>query len=216
MDQATMDVVKEVVGDMARAGKLFSAFDVTRTVRNEKGLQVFHSEVRRAVHNMNRNMELPMDYTSSDFVLSNGKTAIIYHPQSADVSQYDENTIGAKVSPFSPAQSTAAVQPQTLAPTPTKTTNRDSRGRFCISNKLTKQVGLLAADSVFAYADGSKVVVVKYGNAGVFPAGTEFHELIVDKDINIRLSPGILKEAGLDSGSLKTKIVNDKIEVSVK
>ena len=215
MDQATMDVVKEVVGDMARSGKLFSAFDVTRTVRNEKGLQVFHSEVRRVVHDMSGNMDLPIDYIRSDFVLSNGKTAIVYHPQNADVSQYDENAIGAQSSPFSPSQPTVA--PSTAAPTPTKTTNRDRRGRFCISNKLTKQLGIYSPnDVVSVYACKSKVVVMEYGNAGIFPSSAVFHNLTVDKDRNIRLSPGILSEAGLNSGSLKAEIINGKIEVSAK
>jgi hypothetical protein len=57
---------------------------------------------------------------------------------------------------------------------------------------------------------------MKSGNCGMFPIGVKFHGLIVDKDVNIRLSPGILKEAGLDNGTLKAEVIGGRIEVFAK
>jgi hypothetical protein len=217
MDQQTMDVVKDVVKDLSQNGKTFSAFDVTKVLRNEKGLQVFHSEVRKVVHDMSTGMELPVDYIRSNVVLSNGKDAIVYHPQSADISQYDEKAIGAQSSPFAQSQPQATapnpVPPMPMVTTKAKQNGRDARGRFCISNKLTKQVGLISFGHVTVYADNSRVVVMKRGNCGMFPVGVKFHSLIVDKDVNIRLSPGILKEAGLVNCNLEAEVVSGRIEV---
>ena len=206
MDQQTMDVVKDVVKDLSLNGKMFSAFDVTKVLRNEKGLQVFHSEVRRVVYDMSVSSELPIDYIRSDVVLSNGKNAIVYHPHSADVSQYDEKAIGAQGSPFAPSQPPAA-QPQVQAPIQSQaSSNRDARGRFCISNKLTKMFGYNAGDRVFVTMDPneSKILIIK----GMVhqPAGSTIKSYQVDRDGNIRLSRKVLTKAGLDGKQLKANI----------
>lgn len=124
MDQNTIDAVKEVVAEITAKNEIFSAFDVTRRLRNIKGLSVFHSEVRRLVHEMYGDMELPMDYTRSDFVLPNGRNTIIYHSSSVDSTSYDPNKIGGDndSSPFvaqaAPIQTTQTTQTtQTATPT---------------------------------------------------------------------------------------------------
>ena len=205
MDQQTMDVVKEVVKDLTFNGKMFSAFDVTKVLRNEKGLQVFHSEVRKVVHDMSTSMELPVDYIRSNTILSNGKDVIVYHPHSADVSQYDEKAIGAQGSPFVQSQQ-PVVQPQVQAPIQPKSNNRDARGRFCISNKLTKQVGYNAGDRVFVTMDPNENKISITKGMVHQPAGSAIKSYQVDRDGNIRLSKKVLSTAGLDGKQLNTNI----------
>ena len=210
MDQDTMNVVKEVVEDLTAKGELFSCFDVTRQLRDEKSLTVYHSEVRKQVHAMYANLGMPVDYERDDVTLPNGQTTCVFHPRSKLLTEYDPSKFGKDADPFG-TKPTTTQQPssQTAAPNQTQT---DKRGRFCISNKFTKQQNVARGDRVFVSIDPSNSKIVIGHNAYQAP-GTIIKSYQVDKDGNIRLAKRVLTRAGLVGKALQVSIDGSTIVV---
>ena len=207
MDQVTVDAVKEVVDGLTSQGELFSSYDVTLKLRNEKSMTVYHSEVRKAVHAMFANLDMPVDYERDDFNLPSGKTTIVFHPRTKSTTDYDPMQFGSNAAdPF--GQKPTATQTQTAAPNRPKG-QLDGRGRFCISNKLTRQLGYTHGCPVFVDVDCQRILV---GDT-VRLSATFVRRYKVDRDGNIRLSQKMLKKAGLSGKALTAKVDGSTIVV---
>jgi len=210
MDQVTVDAVKEVVDGLTSQGELFSSYDVTLKLRNEKSMTVYHSEVRKAVHTMFANLDMPVDYERDDFNLPSGKTTIVFHPRTKSTTDYDPTQFeGDAADPFGQKPT----QTQTAAPNRQKS-QTDSRGRFCISNKLTRQaaVGMISGTNVWVNADpNNRQIIVSHAPKQI--AGSLMQSYKVDKDDNLRLSQKMLKKAGLLGKALTVKVDGSTIVV---
>ena len=217
MDQVTVDAVKEVVDGLTSQGELFSSYDVTRKLRDEKSLTVYHSEVRKAVHAMFANLEMPVDYERDDFSLPSGHTTLVFHPRTKSTTDYDPTQFGGDVADPFRTTTPLTVQTQTQPSTPQVTpvsSQTDKRGRFCIPNKLTRKaaVGMIAGTNVWVNADpNSRQIIVSHAPKQI--TGSLMQSYKVDKDDNLRLSQKMLKKAGLSGKHLTVKVDGSTIVV---
>lgn len=90
-------IVNEVVIDLLVNGIGFTAYDITKTVRNKVGcdVNVRHNEVRPLVHSFLDEEQLEQwEYVKEDKTFPNGKTAVFYRPaneeQETDTTSVDE------------------------------------------------------------------------------------------------------------------------------
>jgi len=220
MDNDAVVAVAEVVKDLTQKSELFSCFDVTRKLRDEQSLTVFHSEVRKAVHTLYADMEMPVDYERDDFALSNGRTTCVFHPRSKATSEYDPEQFGGNNSPFGTKTKTS--QP-TMVPKANlmqrlgraSRTQTDKRGRFCVSNKLTRQIGMTAGTLVTVIPEPlfKRVIITISGRCAIFQAGAAFKPMRIDRDDNLRLSRRTLRNADLDGKHLTVSIKGSTIVV---
>lgn len=91
-------------------------------------------------------------------------------------------------------------------PTSTDYLSVDTQGRLCIPNRLVRKLGLAAGDTMYAGILGegnNRVVILSSESVGAEDERT----YIVDRDCNVRLSHGMLEDAGL--GKLKNLAVDD-------
>ena len=218
MDQDTMDAVNGVVEDLTNKGELFSCFDVTRQLRDEKSLKVFHSEVRKQVHALYGNLAMPGHYERDDVTLPNGRTTCVFHPRAKSLTEYDADKFGGDPDPFGATTTLTqtiqglgrASQAQTATPNQT-----DRRGRLCISNKMTRQLGMIAGDKVTVIQEPNigRIQIISAGDAAHMQIGFSFQVLTVDRDDNIRLSSRTLKNANLTGKQLKVYVSGRTIVV---
>jgi len=202
MDNDAVVAVADVVKDLTGKGELFSCFDVTRKLRDEQSLTVFHSEVRKEVHKLYADMEMPVDYERDDFALKNGRTTCVFHPRGKATSEYDPEQFGGGDDPFG-AKTTKTSQP-TMVPkanlliAPKNQTDR--RGRLCISNKMTRKMGVDLTAGTTAWVSTSfanKRILISKSPSNVSDPGAAVRAYSVDKDDNIRLSRRLLKKADI-------------------
>jgi len=217
MDQDTMDAVNEVVEDLTAKGELFSCFDVTRQLRDEKSLKVFHSEVRKQVHALYGNLAMPVDYERDDVALPNGRTTCVFHPRAKSLTEYDPDKFGSVNDPFGATKTLTqtiqglgrASRAQTAAPSQT-----DRRGRFCISNKMTRQVGMTHGNRVNIVCNSQyNYMQISPANVAPYSAGTTVFNMKIDKDDNLRISKSMLREAGLLGKVLTVRLEGSTIVV---
>jgi hypothetical protein len=82
----------DVLNDFVKQNKMFTAYDVTKEVRNRLGpnIEVGHNIVRDRVHDMFALGVMPNKYYMAETKFPNGNVAILYHPNDIDPADYQK------------------------------------------------------------------------------------------------------------------------------
>lgn len=189
-------IIEDLTLEKVNAGKMFTAFDITLFAKKEKGMTERHNNIKHVVHDLFVSGQMP-GYARTLINISGAPTqAFLYHPQGADVSQYnpkDRSTFpNASGSANATANGMTATSTTTPATTPTTSSKKgqtvDRRGRLCVSNKLIRQLAW----------KGSVFVKVVPGGINLSNApGGHLTSYWLDKDDNVRISARTLRKCGL-------------------
>jgi len=204
-DQATAKQILDTIHELMDEGKMFTAFDVTKLVRNG-GHQVRHHEVRTEVHRLFDNDVMDSQYDRVQHTFnSNGSpvTAFVFMRDSDDVLDYDPDLFGnQQLAPpqpgmlKTPSQGILPANP-TVAQPPTapQTDPTDARGRLCVSNSLTRKLGWSPGDYVvIARLPKMGGISMKLQRMSCSKAiGTTYQ---IDKDGNVRIGQAAMKSFG--------------------
>ena len=196
MDQATREKMEEVVQGFIDADEMFSAFDVTKTLRNTHGMTVYHSEVKKAVHGMYDSWAVGADHDylfdgyGRSIVHTSNFSVLVYAPAGKNANDYDPDNIDPKPAPVS-ATTNVSQKPATVG-TGISRCNVDNRGRLLITAALVKGIGLTPGDTAHVSVGTSKLVV-----SSVTLGTATDRTYVVDKDNAIRISRRVLRKVGL-------------------
>lgn len=144
----------------------------------------------------------------------------------------------ATIAPPAPVATATATTPTAVAPPPPTTApvtvtyakpaprshagnvwtlgGTDKQGRLCVPNTLVRQLsqtGVPAGGKVFLKLESGSVTIAP--TPTMFGAGAKIKSYVVDKDQNIRLSAGVLKEVGLNSAA-GFKVTGDQVTIKVE
>jgi len=194
-----LTLVKNEVDGQIDQGKMFTAYDITKKLRDAK-VWCKHNEVRDEVHNLFHNDEMGADYRRTNgLVNSRNDYAWIYHHYMDDAADY----VNPSVSPanvLSPVK-TVVVPASIPHSAPTFNTNFyqksvDSRGRLLIEKKYVSDVGFEPGDDAYVYFNTAQACLVIVD--GTY-AGTLLKVYVVDKDGAIRIGKNVLNHIGTSS-----------------
>ena len=212
MDQNQETKVKAIVAGLIASGEMFSAFDVTKVMRNIENEQVKHFEVRDIVHS---EMASASGFVSNLETLPNGAQAIVWRPCfQSDMTQYpyDSHKLGNAGDP-SPALNAPASPLPTMVPAQASNSPSfvpaaapvaggsavgrkvDKSGRYCVRQKSIMAIGLLVGEPAYVTAAAGEIRVFP-----AYPIGanlTDVFKFIVDRDCNVRLTRRVLAAAAV-------------------
>lgn len=195
---AQLDVaVQNIVTELTKANKLFSAFDVTSVVRAQ-GLTCYHTQVRQLVHDLYAQGSIfPTDYTRTNhqFQDPNGRlvTAFVFYPNWEDVSNYDSEAIRNSASQIITSSATIpVVQAQNAA----NANHTDKRGRFCIRRSDVEAAGFVGAH-VHVIIGTGQIRVIPFTAQAAKDYPTSAHRYVVDRNGNIRIAKKLISESGV-------------------
>lgn len=203
MDFSTLQLVEQIVLEKAQAGEMFTAYDVTRAVRQKVGrsVNVPHNDVKQEVHTMFANQQIGTDYTRSLGNLAGLQTQPwIYHRTTDDPANYMGVPTGG------PATVPPVVQTPTATPTdgpddgvnqtPDGTYKVDARGTLCVPKSLLEAADLNPGDEAHVSADplAGCLVVTKSPPDGTL---TDLSSYTVDKYGNVRITQYTLGNGGI-------------------
>jgi len=214
-------LVKDVVADFIADEKLFSAYDITKTLRSD-GNDVRHFEVKDIVHGLFANYEMDTQMIRTGKRLSGGRWTLVYHLNWQDVSNYDPNDVAevAKVTD----DGTSGQDRDSYSDTQDRdsydvdvdeedeedddvvdvsyvdatinddhiTLYKDNRRRVCIPAEKLRTIGAYVGEVVYALPTADKISITQTDTVNS-------HPYIVDKDNNVRIGNLVLNKAGLGS-----------------
>lgn len=206
-DLDTIKIIEDKVNEFVKAGIMFSAYDVTKSLRAD-GEKVFHRDVRDVVRNMFANGDMG-DYGRQNYTLNNGDVTFVYLNENVDdLSNYREDDMSSSVPFVVPSPKAAILAPVAPPATPAvsaTTSNewfmgQDSRGRVCVPADALRKLGVASGKSVFVHVDvfANEIVIDTHS---VTPSQETEHR--VDKDNNVRIGQTLLQKANLDGKPLK-------------
>ena len=148
MDTQTEQLVKDTVNQFVKDGYMFTAFDVTRTLR-KAGTTLHHREANHIIKNMFASSEMGSYVRDAvDVNSSQGMPFVYYHPYS-DISKYDQDWTNSNptqnamkadmtVTPTSTASTSGAYTPPSLDGDGTNGTGAQSASPFVSPSTPTK------------------------------------------------------------------------------
>jgi len=86
-DSDLEEQVDVIVTDLCEGDGLFTAYDITKEIRNA-GVSCRHAKVRRIVHNTYNNGEMDDNYMRSLIFVDSNVQAFVYHPANVDPNVY--------------------------------------------------------------------------------------------------------------------------------
>lgn len=181
---------KEVVEGLIESGVMFTAFDVTREMRNQ-GFWVEHRDVKDLVHSMFERGEMSgTGYARSIVPIPGRSPAFCYHLYTDDVADYDPSMDhdDASVAPSVPSSAAATSAP--AKPLNGGYCARDYYGRVNIPKALVKALGLVPGKTAWVYLVGDHFEIVNAATDNRQTYGVA--KYIVNCQGNIRLSDGVL------------------------
>ena len=180
MDTQTEARVQTLVEDLVEDRKMFTAFDVTKIIRAEvdKGVKVYHSEVRRVVNDMWDTMGQLFDanyYVRIFMTVTGNAKAFVYHNNMDDVCNYDPDAL--------PEKENKDVDDDDLDDDEDNDVLLpDNRGRICVPKKALERIGLKPGDVAYVVVDDDMMIdLYDY----YVPNGVKY---VVDKSGNVRVS----------------------------
>ncbi len=144
MKDATLINIEDVITKLVNNNKLFTAYDVTKTLRHD-GFHVKHKEVRNAT----KDFQFPSYYKNS---VDNTIGAIVYYPDAKDITEYSADDVPEFV-----------INKQVNSTSPSII---DKRHRYCISASILRKAGFLKGMTANILIEDDKIVVYK-GNDGI-------------------------------------------------
>ena len=209
MDTKTEARVETIVEDLVEDSKMFTAYDVTKIIRNEvdKNVKIYHSEVRLIVNNMWETMgQFFVDnyYVRTFITVINDSKAFVYHNNMDDICNYDTDAL--------PEEKKSNSQPfdnpindndlDKLDDTDNVDSTDDiimpdNRRRICIPKKSLKAIGLEPGKKVYVH-HGNNCVIILDRTLGAYDT-----PYIVDKSCNVRIGLKLFRQSGMNMFDVK-------------
>lgn len=208
--------VSTIVNDWITKGYMFSAFDVTKTLRNI-GESVAHWEVRNEVRDQYGTGNMGSYMRTLITVGSNPSETFIYHQYTSDPNTYDsdwqnsdptqdKNKVKTSGSGVTAASITTSTPVASIKHNDDKV-HLTKENRLNISSDLIDSMGLVNGDIVAV--EGIIVNGIPMAEIKLFqPSYTYVAQYIVDNDSRIRLSSKTLKKVFGNVGSTYSVIYN--------
>ena len=221
-----LNLITDSVNELMNKGSgyMFTAFDVTKAVRKQTTDKVIHEEVKKEVHKMFNNGQMP-GYARNLAALSlpnNVPQPWVYHPLNSDPTLYNgDPTYGVlahaqiPTSPALPATPATPAIPATvvidsITTAADGTYEFDTTNRLCVPNSLVRQAGMKAGDDVTVLVDhNNDLVLTQDQNL----AGHLLTTYVVDKYDNIRVTMATLQKAGINGVAFDIQGDHEKITV---
>lgn len=212
--------VQDVLDEFVASNRTFTAYDITQETRKRVSQKFLHEEVKQFIHDK---MAKNTSYTQRGHSVHQ---AIEYVPAARGgfVSKFK-----ALVAPKNSVMTTAPVATSSYTPNQTQTVLSIPKGlklksvaktsavtlkpapskRLTIKKELIEKLGLTQGDIVNIFSYNNKIILM-INRMGVVIKGKFLAQYIVDKSHNVRISPTVLKNAGL-SGKVNASVENGKI-----
>lgn len=225
-DTKLSGLIEGVLKDFVKSGRLFTAFDVTKEVRNraDSDFYVSHGDVKNVVHSTYMKEEYPFQ-NGSDYVQSSeyigGQMATVYHPLGANLCEYNPDDIktvkrftgkhhlghGLFVVPsVKNNANTTPVVKKTI--TSFGSISRTSRRRLLIPADVCEAIGLHPRNVAFICSGKDSIRIFKSGQSKYD------YVLTVDKYRNLRLSATILGSLSDDQSVFDISVDGNEIIIS--
>jgi len=211
MDPVLEQATKDQVNVYVQGDKLFTAYDVTKALRNEQGLTVNHWEVRKVVHYMFNDGDMPSHMMRESRSVGGGRTAFVYMPTWRASDTYDPDDLGGTADPTTGSPTTTAPTtpttptttptqpplPSTPSSTPDGRHGTDKRGRLCIPNEMTRKLNWKKGNIISVLKDNGRLAIQQAGGNATPPvSATVVATYMLDKSDNVRLSKTVIGEIG--------------------
>ena len=206
--------VESVVGDLVAARKAFTAFNVTKELRN-KGQSVFHREMRPLVHGLFRQNQMA-DYQQATVQPAGFPApAILYFPPEIDPSDFTGDILTAKV--VTPAAPVADGDDDDDDGDDDDDTSGDETvvrgltadGILYVPRWMGRKMGVQAGNVRVEFDPIDSMIIVTNGS----PIDSKYHPH-VDTRKNIRFGKAFLISLGADWSSYKIEFKNDHVTIS--
>lgn len=224
--------VNEVVQEKVQKGELFTAFDVTKAVRelvNAKDRSagnprqsIPHNEVKQEVHYLFSNGQMGSDYVRNlgSLPLAAGiQQPWIYHRNTDNASSYGSDIPQLAVTPAQAIPGGVAPDPDGADDGVNKTADGtykvDARETLCVPKSLLAACNLNSGDEAYVSADplaGCVVVSKSPPDATVL---SQLSTYTVDSYNNVRITQHVLQKAGLDGKVYSIELSGNAIQVRV-
>jgi hypothetical protein len=219
------DLIREIVSDRIALAESFSAYDVTKELR-EQNVRGYHSQFKEVVHQMFEQGEMA-DYTRELKDFGGPVMAWEYQPRQQQATAPNHlqpsgvRSYGPTPSTTMPAKGTMVLPAVagfcgTPAPAVSATTDDerqvtvDGRGTVCIPAAVVRAAGLEPGDVANVYCSPDQLVV----SGEDWNAGDPDHQYTVDKHANIRITRVAQEAAGLNGVILKVVLDGDDILIT--
>jgi len=171
LTQDQVDKVEAQVEAITGDKQMFTAFDVTRRLRN-KGEQIRHMDVREVVHDMYRQGTIGNGYIRTLRSINQSDSAFVYHRHDHDLSEYKPYALKPR-------------QDNDTQPAPKHDVWRNKSGRVRITRRFLENIGISAYDEVVAYPVG-RAIHIKKSPITPRPFGARIYH--ADQYGNVRLN----------------------------
>lgn len=203
--------VEDVIADFVQKGIMFTAFDITKVMRSDKGLNVYHSDTRDFIRRFwNKGRMDGYGSTLVNLPVSGSPLAFVYHPLTSDPNMYDPNNLVAAIKSADPVGDPVAADPDgTVIRVP------DHRQRICVPKEMI--------DSIYRSVCGRSVNVVAYGPGNrievgfetFYDTGADVSVYLIDKSGNVRISPAVsIRAFGSIPNQVKMEVNGHVIEIT--
>jgi len=196
LDNTQIEAVQDVVTEMVKDSKMFTAWDVTVRLRNQPNLgNIRHRDgVRECIHSMfNDDADEFYGYErTSVFVPKASSTVLVFHPLGTDAEQYNDDTVVSDedVDEDDVDDSTDSTDSTDVG------TKVDKRGRLCIRKATLQEAGITAGSTVIALLSYHPNIISKTILKVRVADGTTTQDtyLVDPRDNNVRISRRLLKK----------------------
>jgi hypothetical protein len=209
---------REVIADLVAKGEMFSAFDITKLVRQKLNSFVPHRNgVQDLVHTLYTSNDpvIPSDWNRSLHDFGSGAT-FIYHPNAIDFTTYDPN----KHSGQNTNQSVTDTNDSPDDPEDDRSASDiglDGRGRLCVPASLLRAIGLnRVGDKAVVFQCGTTIVLAPYSSLDIctLDASVGYAIYVVDKSNNVRISRKVFSSVfSCDFFRLNVDVTKQRIEI---
>jgi len=178
-------IVEEIVYEFVKAGRMFTAFDVTREAK-ARGADESHTHMKGSVHAMQDYME---DHGYERTLIDVGMQVKpwLYYPELMDPDDYVSsvqvqapNAVSATVAP--PVKSVSGQKLRTATP--------DKEGRVCVGGDVLRKASILPGDKVGIRVTANEAIIE------ADPRSNTDIVLQVHADGRVRINPTTLKGMG--------------------
>jgi hypothetical protein len=198
------DQINDVVAEWIREGKMFTAFEVSLSVKHS-GVHERHRHMREYIHQTIFRLGIQRgDYTRTLMDVGAPEQAWVYHTVAANPYEYvplersDRTPVPAHARPRglrNPQRLSSGVSSPFAIPTDAYGT--DQRGRVCVPVSLLEQLGAGPGEKVNVLCDpaNEQALITKAKASDNTNPDTSY---TVEQDGNVRITQGTLEKASLD------------------
>lgn len=203
--------LNQIITDWTNTGRAFTAYEVSLEAKKQ-GLQERHANLRDEIHQL---MDAALsfgNYRRTNVSVGSGLTAMLFHPDTYDVNQYqplDRSALDRKSSTtpvFNPA-------PASTSPVTTPTTSGyalDFRNRLMVRKTFLEGIGANFGDTVGVFVEAGKASIRSFDPLQDTPHTT----LKVERDGEVRVSQSTLMAAGFTGSNFNIQLTNSQIEIT--